>query len=324
MRLGRRLMLVVLMASACSTAETPSVTSTPPTSAAPATTSTIPPVSTTRLPTREATTSTTTAEVTTTTRAPVSSLTWWRIPDDGDAPEFGGDGFQTMFAVASTGSGLVAVGADRSGGDADAAIWNSPDGITWSRVPHDEAALGGESDQFVNDVTVGGPGLVAVGHEGPLFADTDAAVWTSPDGITWSRAPHDEAVFGGENDQSMTSITAGGPGLVAVGRDSSGDDSDAAVWTSADGITWSRVPHGEAVFGGENDQGMNSVTAGGLGLGGSRRRRIRRRRGRRCLDLPEWDHLVQGPPRRSGVRRRQPPVHERRPRRGAGPGGSWT
>ena len=171
-----------------------------------------------------------------------------------------------MFAVASTGSGLVAVGADRSGGDADAAIWNSPDGITWSRVPHDEAALGGESDQFVNDVTVGGPGLVAVGHEGPLFADTDAAVWTSPDGITWSRAPHDEAVFGGENDQSMTSITAGGPGLVAVGRDSSGDDSDAAVWTSADGITWSRVPHGEAVFGGENDQGMNSVTAGGLGL----------------------------------------------------------
>ena len=43
-------------------------------------------------------------------------------------------------------------------------------------------------------------------------------------------------------------------------------DEHAAVWTSVDGITWSRVPHDEGVFGGddgEDDQRMNSVIAGG-------------------------------------------------------------
>ena len=62
-------------------------------------------------------------------------------------------------------------------------------------------------------VTVGGPGLVAVGWDGLFLEDTDAAVWTSPDAVSWSRAPHDEKVFGGTVDQSMLSVTAVGPGL---------------------------------------------------------------------------------------------------------------
>ena len=56
------------------------------------------------------------------------------------------------------------------------------------------------------------------------------AVWTSPDGLTWARVPHDEAVFGGNNDHWMWSVVAGGPGLVAVGCDRSGDDENAVVW----------------------------------------------------------------------------------------------
>ena len=122
----------------------------------------------------------------------------------------------------------------------------------------------------MHSVTVGGPGLVAVGSD-----DGDAVVWTSVDGRSWSRVPHDEAVFGGEGTQRMFSVTAvSGVGLVAVGSadsDSKPDDStggDAAVWTSVDGITWSRVPHDEAIFGGESRKeiGMWSVTAGGPGL----------------------------------------------------------
>ena len=57
-------------------------------------------------------------------------------------------------------------------------------------------------------VTVGGPGLVAVGGR------RNAAVWTSIDGITWSRLPHDEAVFG---SAWMNAVIVGGPGLLAVG-----------------------------------------------------------------------------------------------------------
>ena len=200
---------------------------------------------------------------------PVSSPTWSRVPHD--EAVFGGVGGQRMRGVVAGGPGLVAVGEERVNG---AAVWTSVDGITWSRIPHDESVFGREGDQEMSDqemsgVTVGGPGLVAVGSDGlgalgPYLrtrpggaGSRHAAVWTSTDGITWSRVAHDEAVFGGGG---MRSVTAGGPGLVAVGV---GDTSVAAVWTSVDGITWSRVPHDEAVFGGGE---MNSVTAGGPGL----------------------------------------------------------
>ena len=49
-------------------------------------------------------------------------------------------------------------------------------------------------------VTAAGPRLVAAGTAG----DHSAAVWTSVDGITWSRGPHDEAVFGGPSTQVLT------------------------------------------------------------------------------------------------------------------------
>lgn len=49
-----------------------------------------------------------------------------------------------------------------------------------------------------------------------------ASVWTSADGITWSRVPHGDAVFG---NGEMCSVTVGGPGLVAVSE----ANQDAAV-----------------------------------------------------------------------------------------------
>jgi hypothetical protein len=212
-------------------------------------------------------------------------FTWTRVPHDGVT--FGGVGGQQMFGVTVGGPGLVAVGRDGPvvDGEGDAAVWTSSDGFTWSRVPHDEDVFGGEGEQRMVSVTVGGPGLVAIGFDrGAQGGEGDAAVWTSSDGFTWSRVPHDEVVFGGESQPQMLSLTAGGPGLVAVGTDGypyvlnfgqldgSFDEPadelavDAAVWTSTDGFTWSRVPHDEAIFGGEGEQRMVSVAVGGPGV----------------------------------------------------------
>jgi hypothetical protein len=193
-----------------------------------------------------------------------------------------------MVSVTVGDSGLVAVGFDRpyEQGEGNAVVWTSPDGFTWSRVPHDEAVFGGESRQMMLSVTTGGPGLVAVGSDGHPYDEDDtrvdesardAAVWTSPDGLTWSRVPHDESVFGGQGEQVMVSVTAGGPGLVAVGsvtgehQTGPYEKTDAAVWTSPDGLTWSRVPHDAAVFAtsgdrGDGDEQMLGVIAGGPGL----------------------------------------------------------
>jgi hypothetical protein len=195
----------------------------------------------------------------------VDGITWSRVPDD-DAIFAADVGERAvMTSITAGGPGLIAVG------DADdgAAVWSSVDGLTWSRVPHDEALFGGAA---MTSVTAGGPGLVAVGAVGSGYDFEVAAVWTSVDGLTWSRVPHDEAVFGG-GGQGMNSVTVGGPGLVAVGRDEPDINSNgekcclrAAVWTSVDGIIWTRVPDDEAVFDGPGGQEMNSVAAAGSGL----------------------------------------------------------
>jgi len=180
-------------------------------------------------------------------------------------PAFAGPGDQGMLGVTAGGPGLVAIGTDSSGGDKDVAVWTSSDGLVWFRVPHEETIFGGTYDQVMSAVTVGGPGLVAVGYEWS-GEDWNAAVWTSADGLTWSRMPGDESVFGGPGDQLMAGVTAGGPGLVAAGTDASGGDEDVAVWTSADGLTWERVPHDETIFGGPGRQSLWAVTVGGPGL----------------------------------------------------------
>ncbi len=185
----------------------------------------------------------------------VDGITWARVAHD--EAVFGGPRMG-MESVTAGGPGLVAVGSGDPHDNGDAVVWTSVDGITWSRVPHDEAVFGGRSDQQMTSVTVGGPGLVAVGWD-LAGGDADAAVWTSPDGVTWSRVLHDEEVFGGGSHQAMWHVTAGGPGLVAVGE----DGSDVAVWTSVDGITWSRVPHDEENFG---EGQVTSVTNTGSGL----------------------------------------------------------
>ena len=90
----------------------------------------------------------------------------------------------------------------------------------------------------MNEVIAVGHGLVAVGgptynYRGPSDGDLGAAIWTSPDGITWSRVSHDTAVFGGTGENGISSVTTAGSNLVAVGSHQSSIDASAAVWVAA-------------------------------------------------------------------------------------------
>jgi len=188
----------------------------------------------------------------------VDGMIWSRVPHD--EAVFGGDGAYAMDTVLVGGSGLVAIGGNERGA---AVFWTSVDGFTWKRVSSD-----GFRGGVVNDVIAGGPGFVAVGEN-----EQSAVVWTSVDGLSWSRVPHDQEVFGLRlgYGNGMVGVTVGGPGLVAVGSDGLNSDAPtgrahAVVWTSVDGLTWSRVLHDESVFGGTGDQGMFDVVVGGPGL----------------------------------------------------------
>ncbi len=76
--------------------------------------------------------------------------------------------------------------------------------------------------------------MVAVGSDGSDDGGLDAAVWTSPDGITWSRVLNNQAVFEARGYDQMSSVTVAGSGLVAVGRTVGGgyEDLAATVWNA--------------------------------------------------------------------------------------------
>jgi hypothetical protein len=193
--------------------------------------------------------------------------TWTRVAH---VPEvFGSVGFTSMFSVTTGGPGLVAVGFQRIADDLEAgAIWTSPDGVTWTRVAADPTVVGGATTSvLLNAVAAAGPGLVAGGIE-RIGDDFDVAVLTSPDGVTWTRLPP-VPDFSGPGGQFLRDLTAGGPGVVGVGRVDTGDLSTgtAAVWVSPDGLAWSRVADDPAVFGGNGSYAsMEAVTVGGPGL----------------------------------------------------------
>lgn len=208
---------------------------------------------------------------------------WERVP--ADAVLTGEDDFLWMTDVAARGSTLVAVGVayqyteplavyrygDCRDGfppakpvelDLDAAVWTSIDGRVWTRVEPPGSVFGGDDAwQRMYAVAPAGPGFVAVGQEGFDFIGVDewtplecnnpegtshvmdnvAAVWTSPDGETWTRvATTPELEHTSGNWATMFDVVAGGPGVVAVGIDA-GRTEPAAVWTSPDGSTWQRM-----------------------------------------------------------------------------------
>ncbi|MGH2530032.1 MAG: protein kinase domain-containing protein [Actinomycetota bacterium] len=172
---------------------------------------------------------------------------------------------QAMRAVIEAPSGLVAVGHDNSSGSIDAAVWTSEDGTTWIRQT--SSFFGGRGHDDMVGMTAFGEELVVVGFGTTDAGDRNAAVWVESGGL-WSRI--EDGSLGGEGDQQMTAVLAGGPGLVAVGFDYSRGDQDAAVWTSADGRNWDRAPT-QAGFDGPGVQTLDTLVQVGSALvaGGS-------------------------------------------------------
>jgi hypothetical protein len=57
----------------------------------------------------------------------------------------------------------------------------------------------------------------------------------------------------------MFAVTSSPLGVVAAGEDDVGRDTDAAVWTSADGTTWERLPGDTPAMSALTDFGRQSI-----------------------------------------------------------------
>ncbi|OFW63475.1 MAG: hypothetical protein A2135_09725 [Actinobacteria bacterium RBG_16_67_15] len=170
-------------------------------------------------------------------------MTWTRVSNE---PSLEVAGYQAMYGVVAGGPGFVAVGIDEreANGDSDAAVWTSPDGVSWTRVVPDESTFGGPDMQGMFVVASGPLGVVAVGVDG-----SRATVWFSPDGLTWTRVPHDEDLIGSPDQSGFGDVAWVGDHFVAVGSAALNGSHVAAVWISSDGVSWNRVPHDEEAFG---------------------------------------------------------------------------
>ncbi|VAV99232.1 hypothetical protein MNBD_ACTINO02-1598, partial [hydrothermal vent metagenome] len=126
-----------------------------------------------------------------------------------------------------------------------ATLVTTTDGETWTEGPASSAALFDSSDFAA--VIEGGPGLIAVGTSpGGEFVPT-AAVFTSPDGLHWTRVTPRDHNF---NDKTMGDVIAVGDGYVAVGGDYE-DIRLMTAWTSRDGVHWRRSPSPQGEIGAE-------------------------------------------------------------------------
>jgi hypothetical protein len=168
----------------------------------------------------------------------------------------GGDGTQSLSGVAPLGDGYVAVGSSfrtgKGNGAADPIILVSSDGLSYEGKP---APHSGAGNQTYNDVCTDDDGRgVAVGVEG-TSGTYDVIVATRTD-AGWKAA---EGPFDDPGDQQAYACAAGEDGFIVVGYDNHAGNSDARIWTSEDGQTWTEEV--SALLGGSGDQRATAVAS---------------------------------------------------------------
>jgi serine/threonine protein kinase len=132
-------------------------------------------------------------------------------------------------AIPTADGGLLGVGhADPTATDEDAAIWTSEDGLRWLRIDSD--LLHEDGTQRLYEVVPFEEGYVAVGLSGD-----DAAVWATDSG---KEGWHHVQTVPAEGLQVLRDILVVGGSLLAVGWSQVGDQVDAIVWRSTNGVDW--------------------------------------------------------------------------------------
>ena len=107
------------------------------------------------------------------------------------------------------------------------------------------------------DVVVGGPGFVAVGNMDDPDGTT-GAIFTSPDGSSWTRLALDADLDGAY----LRTVTTWAGGLAVAGTRVGYAGSEPLIWTSRDGGAWGLLPRADLDPAGVDDR--QDVTVGGI------------------------------------------------------------
>lgn len=154
-------------------------------------------------------------------------------------------------SISSNGSLTAALGVRPSPlhGIPRASMWTetSRSPSVWEEARVGREVFGGENVVGIGGMAVGPHGVFLAGGWSRDGERSSAAVWTSPDGLAWSRDDNDAAFLGDPPELPQAADVADAPaGVVVVGRapaPAPGNPTaeDGAIWWSADGHRWTRV-----------------------------------------------------------------------------------
>lgn len=170
--------------------------------------------------------------------------------------------------VLGTPTGFLASGVERGAdGIERGVVWRSDDGAAWARATDPAAFESGRLDAIFEV----GDDLVAIGQKrGDYLLINPPVLWRSGDGSQWDLIPLADDAFG-RDLAGLAAIARGGPGYIAVGtvidtlspQDPTATQmwppTDGAIWTSPDLRKWTRVEPARELFGGEENQAVNSI-----------------------------------------------------------------
>jgi hypothetical protein len=123
-----------------------------------------------------------------------------------------------------------------------AAAWVS-DGLDQPFRPAEIQSSGEDSEMDL--VTAGPLGLFAAGT-----IDGSFAMWSSTDGTEWTESLAGEKTIGGSPSAQVNSLLAEGDSVYAAGSVRDGTSTDAALWSSSDGLVWKQVTNNRPAFSG--------------------------------------------------------------------------
>ena len=172
-------------------------------------------------------------------------VAWSRASEPG-AFDKGGPGFMPSGFSDDGQGGLVLVGTTPAADGSEAGVatvWHSPDGRTWHQSTLGTGWINAVAARpggivVLGDVTgatvpIANPGSAGAGS----LAGGELTAWLSTDGEAWS-----QTTLPADTLYEARAVAAWKGGFVAFAQQSLANTPVSAVWTSADGRSWARVP----------------------------------------------------------------------------------
>src|SRR5580693_8892676 len=143
--------------------------------------------------------------------------------------------FQTVNRIVASGNTIVTMGSQTSDGVVRQQFFVSANGgASWRLAP--VYAAGGQKVQ----APLGYPAARLAGGPGGWLAVGPQTIWTSPNGLAWTLAST-KGITPMLNGDAMWVLNSTSDGFLAAGVAASGNHAtQAAIWTSRDGVTWQR------------------------------------------------------------------------------------